>query len=248
MTLVQELGDEGAYIARVLQGQPCFVIAARKKWKGVAWADRALAADVILVDDALQHYALKVHRLLIMATHPDAIYKGKILPAGRLRERVPTLPSSHVRWVWTQRGLKHISDTNEASWHRIVQGVVLLKDDLPTAERHPVSFLTGRKVNLLSAIGNASQFEYDCKNLGVDVVWSKHLKDHQPFTKHLCHQLQQEADPDADWLVTPKDAIKLHSQWFKPRKVWVIQYQLKWNDRFATSLWPWLSQDIKVTA
>lgn len=238
-SIVGELGDEGAMIADALGGKRAWVVSARRKWKGVVWADKALRPDVILVDDALQHYALVCDAMLIVGTHPNAVAQGQLLPLGRLREKPRRVLKAHkeARWIWTRTlGTEKVAPM-EYVWTREFLGCVSLEN---SKERLRVQSDRGVGLNVLCGIGDWRSFVEALRAFGIRIGTVVAARDHERFCEKRVKMLVTEVSNTWDWVVTPKDAVKLCSTWFLPRNVWVACTQVVWGQGFDLELWPWL--------
>lgn len=240
----QILGDEGAEICDELSDfEGAWVVSSNPKWKGVAWAQQALKPQVVLVDDALQHYPLICEKMMIVATHPKALLYGKLLPEGRLREKLFPGREKDIelsrRWVWSRAEPEFVSP-EQVSWSRDFQSV----EQWGTAQRHPLDFLHNKTFNIITAIAHPEQFIEDCRALGVKVGCVKAFKDHHVFSENEVKKIIHAMSPDSDWLTTVKDAVKLKAKWFDPSKLFVLRCVLRWGSSFNEAVWPWLKQGV----
>lgn len=260
LTVSRSLGDEGAEIYATLnasiQNKKAWVIAARPKWKGVAWAEKAFRPDVILVDDALQHHALICKKMIIVASTPEAVVHGNWLPYGYLREKLDfrastqdeTQKQTQRHWVWTQ---VHRASTSEKlsadaiTWYRDYSHIQRYSDQpLEALETVSCKKLEGRSFHLLTAIARPEIFFRECEIGGVHVESTHAFPDHHVFSKSSIQALVQSCPPASDWLVTLKDAVKLKSEWFSPASVYVLRAEPKWNRAFSQQMWPWLQEGV----
>lgn len=185
-----EVGDEPIVLSR-RSGCPVWVGAERI---AVCRALRAAHpdVDVLILDDGLQHYALR-RDIEIAVVDSRGFGNGFLLPAGPLRE-----PRSRLRSVdavvahgGAVKGyaMKLAGDT----FHRMTD----------SADRRPASAFAGQRVHAVAGIGEPNRFFLHLGKLGIKVL-------PHPFPDH--HAFKPE---DLDFrdevavLMTEKDAVKL---------------------------------------
>jgi len=197
-----EVGDEPVLMAR-RSGCPV--------WVG---ADRAavIAAlrhehpdcDVVILDDGLQHYALR-RDLEIAVVDARVFGNGFMLPAGPLRE-----PRTRL---WTV-------DAVVAHGTDAVKGYAmqLAGDELHRAtdarERRKLQSFAGERVHAVAGIGDPNRFFLHLSRLGVKVV-PHPFPDHHPFRAG-----DLEFGDEAPVLMTEKDAVKC-KRYAKPQH-WIL--------------------------
>ena len=177
--------------------------------------------DVIILDDGFQH--LKIQRdldiLVIDSTNPWG--NGYLLPRGILRERLPAIKRAHVAVLsktdLAEQNIQAIRNKIKGinpdclvveSIHRPVRLI-----DIETKAQCELSFLQGKIICALSAIGSPDSFEDLLRKQGAVIEESYRFLDHHPFSKqdvlnvlHFCkaHQIDTV-------VTTQKDAVKLES-------------------------------------
>ncbi|MFG0288932.1 MAG: tetraacyldisaccharide 4'-kinase [Rhodopirellula sp. JB044] len=182
-----------------------------------------LEADILVMDDGFQHRRL--HRdldlVVVDATCPFGF--GHLLPRGYLREPVSSLRRADA--VILTRSEQIEESRREAICKEIRShlGNRPLFETTHAATRvvfeqrpsEPIASLSGRRIALVSAIGNPDAFEQTARECGADVVGHFRLPDHDPYEREAREQLNQ-------WLVelkssntpelvlcTHKDAVKI---------------------------------------
>lgn len=176
-------------------------------------------ADVIILDDGFQH--LKIQRdldvLMIDSTNPWG--NGYLLPRGILRERWPAIKRAHIvilsKTDLAEQNIqvirKKIKETNPDCLivESIHQPVHLT--DVETKDQCELSFLQGKIICALSAIGSPDSFEDLLRKQGAVIEESYRFLDHHSFSRndilsvlHFCkaHQIDTV-------VTTQKDAVKL---------------------------------------
>ncbi len=184
----------------------------------------ARGADVILLDDGFQHRRLArdLDVVLVDATRPwglPAPGVRALLPRGLMREPLASLARAdlavltRVDQVDAER-LDALEAELVASApglgvlharHRPVR-LVALEPDGQAGGTHALEALTGRSVELLSAIGNPEGFEASVRGLGATIARHHAFPDHHVFTADDLKGVGDEARPV---LTTAKDAVKL---------------------------------------
>ena len=185
-----EVGDEPIILAR-RSGCPVWIGADRPR---VAAALRAANpdVDVLLLDDGLQHYALR-RDLEIAVVDARGFGNGGFLPAGPLREPPSRLKSvdavvSHGAPV-RGYGMKLEGDL----LHRMTD----------SSERRLAAAFAGKKAHAVAGIGDPNRFFLQLAAFGIKLV-PHPFPDHHPFTPR-----DLEFGDELPVLLTEKDAVKL---------------------------------------
>ena len=182
-----------------------------------------LETEVILMDDGFQHRRLHrdVDIVVIDATCPFGY--GYLLPRGLLREPISSLGRADV--VMISR-CDVVSEHEIAGIETTVRGI---KPNMPIvrSSHTPTSLLTfpneqcsseqlrGRDVAILSAIGNPDAFEKTVRGCGANIVDSKSLPDHDPYSPETVKELIEWArslrERATSIVCTHKDLVKLRT-------------------------------------
>jgi tetraacyldisaccharide 4'-kinase len=185
-----DVGDEPIVLSR-RSGCPVWVGADRM---AVCRALRAAnpEVDVLILDDGLQHYALR-RDVEIAVVDARGFGNGFLLPAGPLREPPSRLRSvdavvSHAASV---RGyaMKLHGDT----LHRMTDA----------NDRKPASAFAGQRVHAVAGIGEPNRFFLHLGKVGIKVM-PHPFADHHAFAP-----AELEFGDEAPVLMTEKDAVKL---------------------------------------
>lgn len=210
-------GDEPALLAREVPGVTVVVDADRVA--AGRWAEEALDPDVFLLDDGFQHLRLArdLDLLVLDATDPFGGYATP--PLGRLRE--PVQGAKRADAVVVTRADRPFDD---ALIRRVVEGtcregvpILYTWHDLvgmrPLAGGAvlPASAFRGRRVAVLTALGNPDIFLADLEHVGIEVVAERLHADHHEFEERDVAEAvaaARAAGADAV-LVTEKDAVKI---------------------------------------
>ncbi len=187
-----EVGDEPIILSR-RSGCPV--------WVGVdrAAVARALRSahpevDVLILDDGLQHYALR-RDLEIAVVDARRFGNGFLLPAGPLRERPRRLRSVDAVVSHGRTGLEggFAMRLEGETFHRMTDA----------ADRRPASAFAGHKVHAVAGIGDPNRFFLHLVGLGIKPV-PHPFPDHHPFAPGDLAFAGEEAV-----VMTEKDAVKL---------------------------------------
>jgi tetraacyldisaccharide 4'-kinase len=185
-----EVGDEPVLMAR-RSGCPVWV--GPERAAVIAALRRAHPdCDVVVLDDGLQHYALR-RDIEIAVVDARAFGNGFMLPAGPLRE-----PRTRLRTV--DAVVAHGTDRVEGYAMRLEGDEVHRATD--ARERRPAKSFAGRRVHAVAGIGDPQRFFLHLAQLGVRVV-PHPFPDHHPF-----RAADLEFGDQDPVLMTEKDAVK----------------------------------------
>lgn len=216
-----ESGDEAFLLASSLPGIPVVVGKDRRVTGRLAW--ERFRPEVIVLDDGMQFWQLHRDLDIVLLNACEPFDNGWTFPRGLLRE-----PPSHLR----RAGIVVLTNAQRAGASQIAavkQRVAQLAPTCPilTADlnpteitalagkmNQPLSWLRGRKVAALSALGNPAGFEAMLEKLGADLVARYRFRDHKKITDEELVRVCKEAQAAGAEVVvtTEKDAVKLNSQ------------------------------------
>jgi|688.fasta_scaffold00132_51 tetraacyldisaccharide 4'-kinase len=213
------INDEALELERLLPDVPH--VQNRDRYQAVALATEELAAQVILLDDAMQHR--RMHRdlevVLVDATNPYGF--GYLLPRGLLRESL---------WGLKRAGLLILTRADLVSQGEATNIQAIAARYAPNtpwieAVHQPESFLNwpaeeyrldswqGKKVLAFCGIGNPEAFRTTLERLKLDVIDWKVFRDHCTYERDDVESLQNwvaQHKPDIDAVIcTAKDVVKL---------------------------------------
>ena len=148
--------------------------------------------DVLVLDDGLQHYALR-RDIEIAVLDARGFGNGFLLPAGPLRE-----PPSRLRSV--DAVVSHGAAAKGFAMK--LQGETLHRMT-DANDRRPASAFAGQRVHAVAGIGEPNRFFLHLGKLGIKVV-------PHPFPDHHAFAPQElEFGDEAPVVMTEKDAVKL---------------------------------------
>lgn len=206
--------DEARLLETGLPGAPVLVDPDR-----VRAARRAATegADLVLLDDGFQHRRIRRHVDLVLLDARRPFGNGALLPAGTLREPVPSLRRASAV-VLTRCG--RISPPELEATRRFLERrfrrPVIACDHVPVAldeegvGRAPTE-IAGRRVLSFSGIGDPLALSETLTRLGARVEEAMDFGDHHPYSPADLERIHRRARELAvDWVVTTeKDRARL---------------------------------------
>ncbi len=211
-----DAGDEPCLLAARAPRSSVLVGPSRAALATLAHAE--LHADVAVLDDGLQHLALRRDLELVVLEAGAPFGNGWSLPRGPLREGAHVLGSADLVW------LSRCDEAEPAALQDLAGRVEQLTGRPPVLARYRASALvdaslravgepaelSGRRVTLLSGLARPQSFRRTVEALGARVLHEARLPDHAtPDDAQLAALLAQARRDDAWLLCTEKDAIKL---------------------------------------
>ena len=176
--------DEVAELRKKLPNIP--VLVGRDRIKTAKEAVRKFQSEILLLDDGFQH--IRLHRDLDVVTInvTDPFGPGGLIPLGTLREPVEHLSRANI-FVLTK------SNLGFENVHWIRQRLLSIKPNAVIFEavHAPIQFMDfrrnrfvslqniqGKKIGVISAIGDPHSFEKTLENLGAEIQFAARFQDH----------------------------------------------------------------------
>lgn len=224
-----EYGDEGGLYRRQLPRVP-LILAARRR-RGVEAAGSRYEADVVLLDDAFQHFAVQRHLDILLLNSNQPLGNRRLLPAGPLREGRWALGRADV--VCFTGGERPNSGPRPELDAFLRDGTLRIAaravperfENLGSDDEHTLESLRDAAVIALSGIARAENFEDTLRSVGVRVVGSVRHPDHRRFSARDLKEVEDlRVELGAAWTATTeKDAVRLRSHFGAGRMLALTQ-------------------------
>lgn len=243
-----EAGDEAYLLAKSLPGVP--VIIGRNRYITGEYAVNNLQAEIIILDDAYQHWLLQRDLDILLIDALNVFGNNCLLPRGTLREPLANLNRANAFLLTkvdqaTEEAKETIRETlakynNEAliveSTHTPQCFIEIAEWSKGVASEHvPLTAIQGRSILPFSAIGNPSSFEKTITDLGGLVVDAVRYPDHHDYTMAEMQWIMQKAIDNqvAALITTDKDAVKIPSEFIHSERslpVYVLSIEVRFHD------------------
>jgi tetraacyldisaccharide 4'-kinase len=158
----------------------------------------AAGAQVLLLDDGLQHHALARDLDVLVADAENPLGNGALLPRGPLRERPEWLSRVRRGLLWLTRSdqPRHPAAAQLPPWPVVESRVTATAD------------LRGKSVFLFAGIARPQRFEESVRQLGAQVIGARWFADHHWYSPRELVDLRRRAG-EAVLLTTEKDLARL---------------------------------------
>ncbi len=208
------------------------VIVGRDRVKTAVEAVQKHGAEIILLDDGFQH--IRLHRDMdvvnINSTVPFG--PGGLIPLGTLREPIENLARAHI-FVLTK------SDIGSKNLHWIRQKITSIKPGAVIFEAvHkpvqlldyrrnrflPLTEIRGKKVAVISGIGDPYSFEKTVEKIGGQILFAARFDDHHDFTPKEIDEFLGRCKE-----MGVKDIVTTEKDFARIEKVMKAKKQAQWN-------------------
>ncbi len=210
--------DEQEMLRRNLADIP--VLVGQDRFRSSNKAVKLYGSDTAILDDGFQHWELERDLNIVLIDSRNPFGNGHLFPRGVLRETKRSLARADVI-VFTKNnspaaGLESLR--KEAS--AISKGAIILEAaHVPkylyegrARSVHDLSAVRGKKVILLSSIGDPLYFEETVRGLGADVIEHIKFPDHHDYKKKDIDRVTARCgERHFDLIITTeKDIVKLN--------------------------------------
>ncbi|WP_312518438.1 tetraacyldisaccharide 4'-kinase [Anaerospora sp.] len=245
-----EAGDEAYLLAKSLPGVP--VVIGKERAVSGEYAVKQLNAQVIILDDAYQHWQLARDLDIVLIDSLNRFGNNFLLPRGTLREPLTNLNRAHAFL------LTKVDQTTDNARDSIRDTLIQYNDKALIVEsiHRPRWFIEieswykgvrdcgialenvrGQSVVAISAIGNPSSFEQTIADIEVNVIDSLRFPDHHHYTmSEMQWAMERAVKKGANALVTTeKDAVKIPAEFIhshRPLPVYVLGIEVRFLDGY----------------
>lgn len=204
-------GDEPCLLAENLPN--AFVIVGKDRHLGSKMAAR-FGAQVILMDDAMQHRKIARDLEVVVMDLLDPFGQGYFLPRGLLREGMKSLARADLiilnhahdrdRFEAVKRQISHTTSAPVVATEMVVVELFDLSGE-------PLGSLHRRKVGIFCGIAHPDYFRKTVQEMGAQIVGEFFFPDHDAIDLNDLQQFGKEClERGADLLVcTEKDRVKI---------------------------------------
>jgi len=218
-----EAGDEAQMLYRMLEADNVPVLVCADRFLSGTAAVNELGADLLLMDDGFQHFALERDADIVLINAAAPFLEDSVLPFGNLREPVGAV--SRARAVILSHCEAAAAGALEALRAEIRRrnpaAEIFESDHVPeffldplTAKTTPLAALKGRQASALSGIGDPASFEATLAGLKLDLKQIWRYPDHHAFTPVELDSARQAAQ-HLPLITTYKDFVRFPADWQK---------------------------------
>ncbi|MBC2703059.1 tetraacyldisaccharide 4'-kinase [Desulfobacula sp.] len=213
----KEAGDEPYMMAQILKLP---VIVGKKKFESGMTAIKKFSPDIIVLDDAFQHLALKRNLNLLLINAKKMPGNRYLIPRGTLREPVSSIHRSDATIVThSDRNQNTVFEKTDIGSQDIPLfkcnhipyiSIISLKEK-DTPQSNLLNDIKGKRTLLFSGIANNSDFKTSCDKMGLKVHRHIEFPDHHRYTQYDIDRIMRAfKQSKADYIITTaKDYIKI---------------------------------------
>lgn len=209
--------DEQAMLKKNLTDTP--VLVGQDRTHSSHKAVKLYGSDTAVLDDGFQHWELGRDLDMVLLDSRNPFGNGRLFPRGILREPKNSLKRADIV-VFTKTNKKNIDlDKIADEIKKINKAVVFLEAahtpvhlyENKTRKIYPLSHLKGRRVMLLSSIGDPAYFEDTVTDLGAEIAEHIKFPDHHNYKSCDIDRIMKRCgERNFDFVVTTeKDIVKL---------------------------------------
>ncbi len=219
----KEIGDE-PYLIFKKTGVPVVVSPNRLEAQNFLLAKHP-EINMVLSDDGLSHQAMPRDIEIVMVDGLRKFGNGYCLPIGPLREPISRLNRVDFVVITGGNGRTQGSPLQDFNFGMtlVPKKIISLQDPCIYLN---ISDWVGRKINLISGIGNPERFENLIKQMGLIINSHKIFPDHHDF----CPEDLIFKNNLYPILMTEKDAVKCQN--FKINNTWFLEVEPQCSEDF----------------
>lgn len=208
--------DETAMLKKNLPDTP--ILAGEDRVKQAYRAIKLYGSSIGILDDGFQYWELNRDLNIVLVDSRDPFGNGRLFPRGVLREPASALKRADII-VFTKTNKKAADLAGLKERMKRINGELVFLEalhkpvhlyDTKARKELQLAAIKGKKVILVSAIGDPAYFEETMKDLGAVVVEHAVFSDHHEYTGRDIDRVKARCDERAfDYVVTTeKDAVK----------------------------------------
>ena len=210
--------DESAMLKSKLKDAP--ILVGKERARSARRAIKLYGSDTAILDDGFQHWELGRNLDIVLVDSHNPFGNGFLFPRGVLREGKSSLKRADIV-VLTKVDLNTANDTEllKREIRKIKGDIEILEAvhrpkhfyDMKQRKDVDLSKITGKRVILLSSIGDPEYFENTVKGLGAVVVEHIAFGDHHNYCISDRSKIMKRCSERAFDIIitTEKDAVKL---------------------------------------
>ena len=233
--LAETVGDEAAAVAR--RAPRAEILVASDKRRAID-AAATLALDVVVVDDAMQSFALARHIDVVMLDGRRPLGNGRLLPAGQLREPPSAIARADVvvfNGVANQADISHARDAI-ARWLRPEQRVYGLRRRVTLQRVVGATHEPLRDAVLVAGIARPDDFRESLATVGVTAGELLAFRDHHRYRDADVRRIRERAG-NGGIVTTEKDWVKLSRFDWSGVAVWIARLDVDLVGSDDVDLW-----------
>jgi len=234
----RKFGDEPSLMANHLPGIP--IVVDSKRYRGGRFLVDNFKPEVIILDDAFQHRAIKRNLDIVLINSKDSKKDYKLLPSGILREPVSSLKRADVL-IFTKTNLAEPNNylKNLVKSTKAPVYLSTLKAESPILRNgRPLQIKKNLNVIALSAIADTRGFLLTLKQAGIMVVKHFDFLDHHNYQQSDLDKIfKQMKKLNVETLITTeKDMIKLTHLKLNGIKIYTVKVSFVLEEKGAKKL------------
>lgn len=218
-------GDEATLIRQALPNVP--LILGRDRVRAAELAKES-GMEALILDDGYQHLPLGRDADLLLWN--SCVRNRRCLPSGPMREPQGGIRRADAFVGSDSVGLPGGDSRPFFRFQRQFTGLVSVFSE----ETVPISWIEGRKVDALCAIGRPGQFRESLIELGASIERFDFLGDHNSL-QALPNGF--ELGSELPCIVTEKDAVKIRESSHRSSRFWALQMRVQFTDSKEILRW-----------
>ncbi|HCC47704.1 MAG TPA: tetraacyldisaccharide 4'-kinase [Elusimicrobia bacterium] len=214
-------GDEALMLYRLLEPAGVPVVVSSDRFASGTAAATELGADILLMDDGFQHFALERDADIALVNATAPFTADLVLPAGNLREHPSGLARAKaVIITHCEQVTQDAVDALREDIRRFAPNAEIIESmhspetfiDPASASQVDLNALKGRQAVALSGIGDPDSFEGVLKKMKIDLKQIWRYPDHHAYTDEELASAQQ-ARAGLPLITTYKDFARFPAGW-----------------------------------